>query len=110
MPTTTRKIFKKIIDEKKNKDIPKILEAANNFRDEDQKFKLKDKDKDLLEWIKGQDEVLIKWIKRKLDVYTPPKVVNEIKDGHYDNYVDYLAKEAEKNKKNNYSAQYNLKF
>lgn len=107
MPTTAKEIFKNIINEKKNKDIPKILEAANKFRDEDQQFKLKDKDKDLLEWIKSQDEVLIEWIKDQLDFYTPPEVVSRIKDGWYDSHAKYLKKHP---KTNNYSAQYNLKF
>lgn len=97
MPIEVTEIFKNIIDEKKDKDIPKILEVANKFRDEVQQLKY-------------EDEVLLEWIKGQLDVYTPPEVVNQINEGHYDNYVEWLATQSETNKNNNYSAQYKLKF
>ena len=103
MPKAARKIFKKIIDEKTDEDIGKIINVTNNFIYEPYglEYKLKDY---------HSDEVLIKWIKRKLDVYTPPEVVNEIRDKQYDNYVEWLAKKAKEKKRNKYSAQYNLKF
>lgn len=103
MPTTAKDIFKNIIDEKKDKVIPEIIRVTNDFIYDDYKLKYKEKKY-------HSDEVLIKWIKDQLDVYTPPEVVSRIMDGWYDIHVDQLAKEAEKNKKNNYSAQYNLKF